>query len=168
VSDVSLNFRQSAYAQETGDFPICLITIDHADLTDPIRISTDPTERLVETAADIIYGTASRGNDFYFFPCKLKLPDDTDEGPGVMRLEFDNVNRDYIEIIRSIVGPPSVTVEMVMASALDTVEAQWPGFLITSIKYDATTITATMVPEMLDREPYPAGSYTPGNHPGLF
>jgi hypothetical protein len=168
MADVSLNFRQSAYALESGDFPICLITIDHPSLTDPVRISTDPTARLVETAADIIYGTTSRGEEYYFFPCTLKLPDDTDEGPGRMRLEFDNVNREYVAIIRSIVGPPTVTVEMVMASALDDVEAQWPEFLMTSIRYDATTVTATMAMETLEREPYPAGAFTPGAFPGLF
>ena len=168
MTDVSLNFRGSAYAAETGDFPICLVTIDHADLTTPIRISTDPTARLVETAADIVYGTQSRGDDFYFFPCSLKLPDDTDDGPGEMRLEFDNVNQDYIETIRSIVGPPTVTVEMVMASDLDTVEAQWPEYLLRSVKYDAVIITATMIMEMLEREGYPAGSFTPGAFPGLF
>ena len=168
MTDVSLNFRESAYAQETGDFPICLVTITHPSITTPIRISTDNTQRLIETASDIVYGTQSRGNDFYFFPCKLKLPDETDDGPGEMRLEFDNVNRDYIEIIRSIVGRPTVNVEMVMASAVDMVERQWPEYLIGSVRYDALLITANMIMEMLDRESYPSGSFTPGAFPGLF
>lgn len=46
MTTVSLNFRQSAFAQETGNFPICLLTLTHPSLDAPIRISTDPTVRL--------------------------------------------------------------------------------------------------------------------------
>jgi hypothetical protein len=167
--DVSLNFRLNAYGQEEVDgIPICLITIDHDDLDSPIRLSTDPTERLSETASDIVYGTISNGNEYYFFPCTLKLPDDTDDGPGMMQLEFSNVTRDYVAIIRSIEGMPTVRVDMVMSDVLNTVEISWPEFLIANIAYDAATIILTMAMETLEREPIPAGSYTPNAFPGLF
>lgn len=166
---VSLNFRQNAYyAEERGGIPICLITIDHDDFASPIRISTDPTGRLVETASDIVYGTQSRGDDFYFFPCRLKLPDDKNDGPGGLRLEFDNVNRDYVEMIRTISGPLTVNVEMVLSNALDTVEASWPEFLLRTITYDAGTISCQMQMETLETEPFPAGSFLPSTAPNLF
>lgn len=165
---LSLNFRQSAYAQETGAFPIGLIVIDHTSLEDPIRLSTDPTQRLVETASEVVYGTISNSNQYYFFPCSLKLPDDTDDGPGQMRLIFDNVNKDYIAIIRSIVGKPTADVSFVMSNALDTVERQWPQFNVERIPWDATRITLSLGVESLIHEPFPCGSYTPGAFPGLF
>jgi len=165
---LSLNFRQAAFEAESGVFPICLITIDHADLPAPIRLSTDPTQRISEPVADVVYGTVSRGNSFYFFPCELKLPDDTDDGPGQMSLQFSNVNRDYIAIIRSITGRPTVNIEMVLSNALNTVEAQWPEFLITDVNWDAGLISFSMSMETLEREGYPSGSYTPAAFPGLF
>lgn len=95
---VSVNFRSSAYASETGRVPILLITFSHDDIAVPIRISTDPTQRVLETDEIIAYGTISRGDTYTFLPVSFKLPDDTDTGPGNMQIELDNVDsvdRDY-------------------------------------------------------------------------
>ena len=81
---VSADFRQAAYAAETGRVVIALLTLTHEDLETPIRISSDPTQRIesLSTAADLVYGTVSRGETFVFLPMTIKLPSDTDEGPG--------------------------------------------------------------------------------------
>ncbi len=168
MTTVSLNFRNHAFAQNTGVVAIGLITISHESLTDDIRISTDPTVRLSEPADDIIYGTVSRGENYFFFPVTLKLPDDTDDGPGLMSIEIDNVSREYVEVVRSITGRPRVKAEFVLSNALDTVEATWPEFLMTDISYDAFRIRANMYMEMLHDEPYPAMTFTPSRAPGLF
>lgn len=164
----SLAFRQAAYAQETGRAIIALITLFHESLVDDIRISTDPTERLDTPLLDLVYGTVSRGNQFIFLPVRLQIPSDTDEGPGNMIIEFDNVHRQYTEAIRSIFTPPSVSVELVMDSDPDTVEVQWPEFLLTNITYDATLIRGTLSLETLEREPFPSGTFGPASFPGLF
>lgn len=170
MTTVSLNFREAAFAAETGRVLIALLTIDHPDLAEPIRISTDPTQRLEELTTDeeVVYGTVSRGETFLFCPVRIRLPDDKDDGPGEMTLEVDNVHRDLTATIRSIFTPASITVEMVMDNDLDTVEAQWPEFLLTNISYDATTITGTLKLETLEREPFPAGSFSPAYFRGLF
>lgn len=167
---VSLDFRTAAYSQETGRYLIALLTISHPDLDDDILLSTDPTAELVAltTNTEKIYGTTSRGNDYIFFPLRLGIPDDTDDGPGDMTIEIDNIHRGYIAAIRSIFTPAEVTVELVLDNALDTVEAQWPAFQMVNIKYDASLITATMKLETEDREPFPAGSFTPSYFRGLF
>ena len=169
---ISLNFRQSAYAAETGRVPICLITVDHADLADPIRISTDPTQRLTGAGytddTEVIYGTVSRGDTFVFLPVRLRISDDSDEGPGDIALEVDNVHRTYTETIRSIMTPPTVLVEMVMDNALDTVDGQWPEFILKNVKYDASVISGTVKWETQEDEPFPCGSFTPAQFPGLF
>lgn len=168
--NVSLAFRQAAYAPETGRVIIALITLTHDDLTEPIRISTDPTGRIEEhtTDTEIVYGTVSRGDTFLFFPVRLGLPNDMEEGPGEMTIEIDNIHRQYMETIRNIFTPASVTVELVLDNDLDTVEAQWPAFLLTNIKYDASVITGTLKLETLEREPFPAGSFSPAYFQGLF
>jgi hypothetical protein len=170
MTTVSLNFRQAAYAQETGRVIIALITLTHESLSDPIRISTDPTQRLEEytTVADVVYGTVSRGETYIFLPVRIKLPNDADEGPGEMTLEIDNIHRQYMQTIRELFSPVSVNVEIVLDNALDTVEASWPEFLLTNIKYDASVISGTLKLETLEREPFPAGNFTPAYFPGLF
>lgn len=165
---VSLNFRESAYAQETGNFPICLITIDHDDLAEPILLSTDPTERIDETVSEVVYGTTSRGDDYLFFPCSLKLPDDTDQGPGRLQKTFDNIGRDMIATIRSIQGRATLNVEVVMSDDVDTVEYQWPEFEVTNFDYDVLKVVMSAVMETLENESFPWGSYTPSAFPGLF
>lgn len=167
---VTIDFRTAAYAPETGRYIIALLTISHADLTDDILLSTDPTAELpaLTTATEKIYGTTSRGNDYIFFPLRLGIPNDTDDGPGDMTIEIDNIHRDYIAAIRGIFTPAEVTVELVMDNALDTVEAQWPAFQMVSIKYDASLITATLKLEIEDREPFPAGTFSPSYFRGLF
>ena len=168
--NVSLAFRQAAYAQETGRVIIALITISHEDLADDIRISSDPTQELTEftTDTDKVYGTVSRGQTYLFLPVAITLPNDSEEGPGEMKLQIDNVHRDYMTTIRSIFTPAEVTVELLLDDDLDTVEAQWPAFELCNIEYDATVITGTLKLETYDTEPFPAGTFSPAYFGGLF
>jgi hypothetical protein len=170
MTELSLNFREAAYAQETGVFPIALITLEHDDLAEPIRISTDPTQRITEltTDSDIVYGTVSDGETYVFLPIKIRLPDDTDEGPGQMTMEIDNIRQALTESIRSVSTPVSCQVDIVMSNDLDTVEMSWPEFMLFNIRYDAVTVTGTLQIETLTSEPFPAGSFTPGYFPALF
>jgi len=164
----SLNFRQAAYAQESGRAIIPLITVTHPDLTDPIRISTNPTQRLSTTLDDIVYGTVSRGENYIYLPVRIKLPDDTDAGPGNMRIEIDNIHRQFTETIRSILSPMLFNVDLVLDDDLDTVERQWPEFLLTNVLYDPLLITGTLSLETLQREPFCSGTFSPSWFPGLF
>ena len=167
---ISLNFKEAAFAQETGRVPIALITLSHEDLADDIRISTDPTQELAGLTTDLekVYGTVSDSLNYIFLPVSIKLPDETDEGPGEMQIEFDNVHRAYTEAIRSIFTPVTCKVDIVMDNALDTIDASWPEFKLTSITYNATTITGTLKLETMESEPYPAGSFVPSYFSGLF
>jgi len=168
--NVSLNFRQAAYAQETERVPIILMTIEHDSLPEPLRISSDPTQRLTEltTDLDVAYGTVSRGDIYVFFPVRLKLPDDTDEGGGQMEIEIDNVHRSLTETIRNIFTPCVFKTEIVLDNTPDVVEVSWPEFELINIGYNASVITGTLKAETLEREPFPSGKFCPSYFPGLF
>lgn len=170
MTTTSLNFRAAAFAQETGRIPIALITLSHPSLEDDIRISTDPTQRIEEftTDLDVVYGTISNGLTYLFLPVRIKLPDETEDGPGDMTLEIDNIHRAYIEAIRSVFTPITCQVDIVMDNALDTIDASWPEFNLTQIKYNDTLITGTLTIETLVTEPYPAHSFVPSYFPGVF
>ena len=165
---LSTEFMRGIFAQETGICPVFLLTIMHPSLSVPILVSSDPTQRIAETAADVVYGTVSRGQSYVFFPFLLTLPEDGEEGPGQMQLQLDNVQRQYIYALRSIQGPPTINAEIVTSDDPDTVEASWPEYLLTNAKYDATVITGTLSLETQVREPLPAGAFTPGYFPALF
>ena len=159
---------KSMFAEESGDYPILLLTISGGGLASNINISSDPTGRLLETDADIFYGTTSNGTDFYFLPFQMKLPDESDESSQQMSITIDNVSRELVPAIRSATSSLEVSVSIVMSCSVNVVEASFPNFLITSIDYDEMTITGNMTLDLYDNEPFPSGSFTPSAFYGLF
>jgi hypothetical protein len=163
---LSLTFRAAAYAEHTGEIVITLVTIEHDSLPGPLRFSSDPTHRI--SVDPLVYGTESRGESFVFLPMSLVLPDDNDDAAPALKLTLDNVSRDTIPTIRSVSDPATVTVEFVLASAPDVVEASWPEFDLVNAEYDALQVPLDLVVNALATEPYPAGTFSPASFPGLF
>lgn len=164
----SVDFMKAAYAEESDVFPILLMTITHSSLSEPIRVSTDPTQRVIETTTDVIYGTISNGETYLFYPLSLSLPSEADEGPANMRIEIDNIHRDLTPAVRGLNSPPSVTTDIVLSSDVDNVIATWPEYLLVNWEMNAMTISGDLMLETLVAEPYPAGSFNPADFPGAF
>jgi len=163
---VSMNFREAMHSQETSEIPAALLTITHPDLEDPIRLSGDNTERL--TTDPLVYGTVSRGEEYLFIPFRLVLPDDHDETAPQASLELSNITREHIAIMRSIVLPASVMIEIILVSDPDEVEITFPAFDLTKVDYDANVMTLSLSMDPLITEPFPAHSFDPASFPGLF
>lgn len=153
---VSETARRALYAPESEEVFLVLLTIDHDGLSQPIRVVNNLEQ------------VNSRGQEFIAFPFSISLPDDKEESPPRARLAIDNVTREIGQAIRQIVGPPRVTIEVVMASAPDTVEASFPNFLLRNVTYDAATVSGELMVEDLTREPVPSRRFTPGRFPGIF
>ncbi len=153
---VSDTFKIAVNAPQTGECPILLVTIDHADLTSPIRVSSDGVD------------TVSRTNTFTACPFRLALPSDSDERPPRAALEVDNVDRAQVQAIRSITGAPTVLMEIVLASDPDTVEASFPDFELKRADYDRLAVSGELSLENFLGEPYPAAKFTPADFPGVF
>ena len=153
---VSSIFRSAVFSQETDEVFLLLLTIDHDDLAEPIRVSSDAVD------------TVSRGNTFVAYAFDLTLADDTDDGPQQMRISIDNVDRMIVEAVREISSPPDVTVEVVLHSDPDTVEVSFDGFTLTDVSYDVFTVSGTISTQSYLNEPYPGGSVLPSNFPGAF
>lgn len=153
---VSTTFKQAVAAQETGEAFLVLLTISHADLAAPIRVSSDAVN------------TTSRGETYVAFPFDLALPDDNRSSAPRARLTIDNVDRQIVEAMRLIQSPPTVLMEVVLASDPDTVEAEFPAFKLRSVEVDILTVRGDLTIELFEDEPYPAGSFVPSAFPGLF
>jgi len=170
MTEISLDFKQAAYAQETGRVPILLITLDHDDLEEPIRLSTTPVQRIAELTTDeyVVYGVVSNGETYIYLPMTVKLPDDTDSGPGEATLEIDNVHRMITAAVRSIFTPVDVTVDIVMDNDLDTVVKSWPTLQLKLVVNNFTTATGTLGVDSMENEPCPCDRFTPGQFPYVF
>lgn len=145
--------RAALYEQTSDEVWLELITIDHDDLASPIR--------LVGNSEDV----TSRGNVFTAcgFP-PVPLPDDGQDVTFIV----ENVSQTILTAVRSIVTPIDITLEVVLASDPDTVEAGPFAFQSRKFVFSARTIEFSLAYEPLLQEPFPAFTYTPIDYPGLF
>lgn len=154
--DVSVTWRAASYAQETDQVFLCLLEIDQDALSSTIRI--------VNNTQNITHN----GNLYTAFPFEFTLPQDSDENMPAATVTIDNVDRQIVEMIRSLTGPATVTVTVVLASSPDTIEAGPYEMTLRDTGYDAFQVTGRLDVEDMLNEPYPADSFTPNTFPGLF
>lgn len=153
---VSNAFKIAVFSQQTDEVFAVLLTITHEDLPSPLRFTTDSVD------------TVSRGNTYLAYPFMISLPNDSPDTPPQVQLTIDNIDRTIVAAIRELATTPYVTMEVVKVSDADVVEASFRDFRMSKITYDALTVVSTLGIEGFTAEPYPAGSFNPGNFPGLF
>lgn len=132
------------------------------------RLCDGYTQRISETADEVIYGVQSRTNDFIFLPMEITLPSEDEAQAPRCTLTLNDVTRYVTPLIRTINGSPKVLMELVLSSSPDIVEASFSGFYISSITYNANTVSAELAMIDYEREPFPQHSFSPKYFPGLF
>ena len=170
---LSLNARMALDDPAATEVEVVLFMIEHPELEEgPIRLSTDQTEELSEDP--IIMGTRSswRGSDpqeepFLWIIASAITPSDLDDAASAGSLVLENLDSDMVKLIRSVSTPPTVHVAVVLASSPDHVEAEWENFLIVDANVTAGEITLRFSREDVENEPFPPGSMTRNNFPGL-
>lgn len=156
MRSTSLTFRQAINAQETPEAALILLTLDHADLTSPIRVTSDAVN------------TVSNGQTFIPCPFRITLPDDTEEHVTQARLTIDNVDREIVLALRKINSPLSITIQVVLGSDPDTIEAEFDDFLLKDATYDALVVSGRLSIDHIMQEPIPGDVMDPACFPGLF
>lgn len=152
----SANFIDAVVNQNTDEVFLFLVTLDHDDLVNPIRVVNN------------VENITSRSNVYTAFPFDLILPqDDGDTLPQVI-ISLSNVDLSLIDEIRSLNSSLDVTLEIVLASNPNYVEMTIEGMKTISIQYDAQKIEATCQIEDVLNLAFPKGAYLPSNFPGLF
>lgn len=142
-------------AQQTGEVYLVLLTISHPNIAQPIRVVNNNEN------------VTSRGDLFVAFPFEIDLPGEDSDNPPLARLRIDNVDRMIVNSIRQIDSPPSVTIEVVLASQPNTVEVSFDSLVMRNVGYDAAVVTGELVFEQIVVEPV-ATTMTPAKFPGLF
>lgn len=160
-------FKEAAFAQQTDEVFVVLVTLDSDELTDPIRLSSDPTQLIPALGVDI-YGTVSNGNNFLFLPFEIWLPRDDKSGTVSAKMSIDNVDRRIIDTARSVTKPVSVKIQCVLASAPNTIEIEFDNFQLSNIRYDVMTVEGDLTLNYWGLEPFPSNRFTPSGFPALF
>lgn len=132
------------------------------------RLSDGFTKRISETDTEVVYGVTSRSQDFVFLPMEISLPTEEEAQAPRCSIVLRDVTRYVIPIVRTIVGPPTVKMELVLSKTPDTVEASFAGFYISNFSYNADSVTADLSMIDYEREPFPMHAFTPAYFPGMF
>ena len=144
------------FSQESEDPFLTLVTLTHASFDAPIR--------LVNNTKDIV----SRSNTYMAFPMKIRLPIDDGETAKEIAIQFDNVSLELIEEVRSVTTRIGVKLEMILASMPDVVQMSQEDLFISSISYNARSISARLVMDSFLNTEMTSERYNPSNFPGLF
>lgn len=151
----SVELRQSAFAADTEDVWLLLLTLTHPDLQEPIRIVNDVSE------------ITSNGNRFFPFGFDFEFPFDAPDRAPEARISIDNVSLELIETIRSISSPPTVRMDFIRAAAPDVLELTLDGFRLRDTTWDSDRISGVLAQEDIITEGYPADAFTPASFRGL-
>lgn len=144
------------YAQETSAVWLYLLTLTHPSLGAPIRLCSNVTD------------ITSRGNVYTAYPFQIAIPSEIDGELPRVELLIDNVARLLVDELRTLATPLTATLELILASAPDTVEAGPWNCTLKKAEYDALTVRLDLGYEDILNEPVSYRRFTPTDFPGLF
>ena len=172
LSTLSPAALQAMFAQETDQELALLVTVySPTNPTEPIlRLSDSYTQRIpgLTTNDEVVYGIPSRGYNYIFLPMRIILPDEAESSASRCSITMFDVTRYVMPIARTINGKPKVTLEVILTSTPDTVEASFSNLYITNFNYSVDQVTADLSMINYEVEPFPQYSFTPVHFPGLF
>lgn len=157
MRQVSTTALQAMLAQNSAEVFVPLLRIEHPDLADPILLAYN-TE------------TVSRSDgDYLPYAFQINLPKQVEDETPQLSVTIDNTELEVNDKIRTLVGKPSVTFMVVLASSPDTVEVGPFAMSLQQAQADAQTITGTLGYESdIFSQQVPAQQYLPTSSPGLF
>ena len=153
---LSLAARQAIFSQETDEVFLVLLAISGIGLATPLRF--------VNNSADLV----SRGNTYLAYPFRISLPDEREDSPAQVSLSIDNIDQSIVTAVRLLTQPPTIRLEVVLASSPDTLEAGPFDFALRGVEYDAMLVRGTLAFEDFLSESYTADSFDPTRFAGLF
>lgn len=126
--------------------------------------SADETLRVVNNMEDI----TSRGNLFTAYPFDISLPVEDGSKQLSLTLTIDNVDQVLIKALRGFLEPPTMMLELVLSSDVDTVEKKIDFLRLANVEYDQLQIRGQLQPNNVLANAFPASNYDPAQFPGLF
>jgi hypothetical protein len=156
VRSLSANAVIQINSLQSGAAWFYLIEITHPELPVPYRFVNN-TEDIV--ALGVVWTR-------YEFRVTLAI-DDGQTLPSA-EVEFTNVDRVLIDVIRGLASAPSINLYAVLSMTPDVIEQSLTDMQLMDISYDMQTISGRLVSGDLLNAPYPADSYDPAQFPGIF
>jgi len=164
---LSLNLREAINAAESGEVPIFLVTVVDPNAPGTVfRLSSDPTTRLSDVP--LSYATLSRGNYYYFVPMEIAQPDERESAPPSTSIRISGfILPEMLEVLREVTEPLQVKLELVLLSALDTVEVETPWLDTVAMTGSIGEIVFELALNSMVAENLPVDNFDPASFPGL-
>jgi hypothetical protein len=147
---------RAIFSESTREVLLALLKIEHPNLVTPIRVVNN------------LQPITSQGYTWAAFPFEITLPGEAEDELPVMTLRIDAVDRQIITAVRNLQGAPDITLDLIVASQPDVVEASFVGFKLKNVSYDNLTVEGELRLEEILSEPFPKDSFTPFVAPGLY
>jgi Domain of unknown function (DUF1833) len=155
--NLSAEAFKAMFASETEQVFLMCLVLEHADLGTPIRVVHN-NEDITRTAG--VFSAC-------FFD--INLPE---EAPGTVpqvTLTIENVDRTITDAVRNLQGRVKVTLDVVMASSPNTVEAGPFEFYMLSANFNTQFVQGRLgFEDDILNMGFPKDAYTPVTAPGLF
>jgi len=162
VRSLADSLRYAMMQQETGEVPLCLLTITHPSLVEPIRLVNDAVSE--DGTTNIVKG----GETFVAFPFDIILPSDLDKQPPRARLTVSNVSQEIVSIVLLPFPAPEVKIEIIRAGAPDEEGAVWDGLKFGEPEFDDMWVTTDLVSDDESLMPACYRRYDAVHCPALF
>lgn len=169
---LSFTARSQSLSGTPEEVPVLLMQFEHASLPAPVRVSSDPTERLQDDPP--LYGTRSTWNSadpatepYLFLSAGFVLPGDQEDAPAAVQIVLNTLDAALITSLRSVNTRATAHLALVLASAPNLVQIEYRGLQVLSIEYgEQLTITASRQP--IEEEAVPKDRFTKDRFPGLI
>ncbi|MGN6538935.1 MAG: DUF1833 family protein [Mesorhizobium sp.] len=169
---ISLNALRQVDALGTTSVAVFLVIIEHDDLEEPLRISSDNAARL--STEPLTYGTLSTygstdgsAKPFYYIGMQVIPPDDEEDAEPTSTVVIDVLDADIVDVLTSTTVPATARIAIVMAETPNLVEIESVGLELKNVSGDWGQIALKLSMEDLYDEPFPALRMTKAQFPGL-
>ena len=155
IETPQIRFLRNILAPYQCEPVVPLLTIEHADLPEVIRVTSN--------GGDII----SNGDTYQQFPFDIELPGDDDREP-VAKLTIANVDRRIGDAVDAISTAATIGITLVLTSDPDTPQREWMFFELRNVTRTALQITGDIIIRQYGIEPYPNIRIRKGNFGNLY
>ena len=170
---VSLTQRAALEDPHSAEVEVVLMQFEHPSLSAPLRLSTDPTERI--SAEPLTYGTRSSWNGadpeeapYLFVLASAEVPGDQEEGAAPAALVLENLDASIGELLTSFTDRATVHLAIALASTPDVIEAEFRDLKLVAASGTEAEIVLSVTRAPIEDESVPSVRMTPTLFPGLF
>ena len=156
----------------TDAVAVFLVIIEHIDLEEPLRISSDNAVRL--SVEPLTYGTLSTygsvdgsAKPFYYIGMQVIPPDDEEDVEPTATLVIDVLDADIVGLLTSTIVKASARIAIVMSNTPNLVEIETVSLELINTNGDWGQISLRLSMKDLLDEPFPATRMSKERFPGL-